>query len=173
MSENAQLEQIQLDFVPNEDRLLLKLRAGNQLYRAWLTRRFVRLLIPMLMGIRPDTGERFADTPALPPEEDAQLEPSSQPPLEQATPGHDTPLEYPLGETPILAVELSYLPSTAERPQAQLAIKPARGQGILLPYQPTINHMLLKLLRRTLQVTDWEQPLNWETLAAPSDRRLQ
>lgn len=88
------LDQIQLNFVPNEDRLLLKLRGGDKLYRAWVTRRYLKRLI----------------------------------------------------------------------------LKPARGQGIVLPYTPEVNHMLLKLIYQVLPSTQWALE---EEILSPMHQALQ
>ena len=162
------LDQIQVDFVPNEDRLLLKLRAGRQLYRAWLTRRFLTLWVPILQGVHPQTGERFADAPALPLEQADAIEPQPDTPLEQQA----EPFEYPLGEAPILAVEISYNAPT-EDSAATMVIKPANGQGIVLPYQATLNHTLLKLLQSASDRAQWDLNALFSGEQAAPSARLQ
>jgi hypothetical protein len=52
MSETPQqnLQQINITYNPIEDRMLFKLRAGNnQEYRLWFTRRFTRILMKLLL----------------------------------------------------------------------------------------------------------------------------
>ncbi len=151
-----QLDQIQADYVPLEDRILLKLRAGNKLYRAWLTRRYLSLLLPVLQGVHPQTQERFAPPPAMEPELDERFAPQKEAPLE--TLAEQAILEYPLGEAPILLTEVSFQAGEGETP-GQLVLKPQQGQGIVLPFTPEMNHLLLKLLLQTLENTDWTQPL--------------
>ncbi|HID00252.1 MAG TPA: hypothetical protein EYP05_02775 [Piscirickettsiaceae bacterium] len=152
-----QLEQIQTDYIPVEDRILLKLRSGNQLYRLWLTRRYVGLLLPVLQGVHPQTGERFSDPPAVDPQLDEQFTPQKEAPLEQQA--ETVRLEYPLGEEPVLLTEISFQAPSSQHAQGQLVLKPQRGEGIVLPFSPTMNHLLLKLLLQTLKNTDWLQPL--------------
>ena len=151
-----QLDQIQADYVPLEDRILLKLRAGNKLYRAWLTRRYLSLLLPVLQGVHPQTQERFAPPPAMAPEVDERFTPQKEAPLEQQA--EQGMLEYPLGETPILLTEVSFQAGKSDQP-GQLVLKPQQGQGIVLPFTSEMNHLLLKLLLQTLESTDWLQPL--------------
>ena len=165
---NQTLDQIQVDFVPNEDRLLLKLRAGHSLYRAWLTRRFLKLWVPILQGVHPQTGERFAEAPALPPEQADAIAPQKEAPLEERAETFD----HPLGETPILAVEISYN-APQEDAAASMVIKPAQGPGIVLPYQPALNLSLLKLLRQSARQADWELDALFHETAAPASGRLQ
>lgn len=162
------LDQIQIDFVPNEDRLLLKLRAGNQLYRAWLTRRFVKVWVPILQGVHPQTGERFADAPALPLEQADAIQPVKDTPLEKQAEAY----EYPLGEAPILAVEITYNAASAEKP-AQMIIKPASGQGIVLPYHSHLNHTLLKLLQTASDKAQWDLNALFHAEAEIPSGRLQ
>ncbi len=151
-----QLDQIQADYVPLEDRMLLKLRAGNKLYRAWLTRRYLGLLLPVLQGVHPATGERFAEPPAVDPELDERFTPQKEPPLEKRA--ETETLEYPLGEAPIVLTEVSFQTGQGDQP-GHLMLKPAQGQGIVLPFTPQMNHLLLKLLLKALEHTDWLQPL--------------
>ena len=157
------LDQIQLNFVPNEDRLLLKLRGGDKLYRAWVTRRYLKLLLPVLQGVHPTTGERFAEPPAVEAALDQQLTPEKQPPLEQSA--DSSPLVYPLGKAPILLTEAQY-----DTPGKRLILKPARGQGIVLPYTPEVNHMLLKLIYQVLPSTQWALE---EEILSPMPQALQ
>ena len=52
----AQIQQIQIKFVAIEDRLLLRVSGGGDLeFHFWLTRRFVKLIAPVLKTMMTDT----------------------------------------------------------------------------------------------------------------------
>lgn len=144
------LEQIQLDYVPTEDRLLLKLKTGETLYRAWVTRRYLKLLLPVLQGLHPATGERFTPAPALSFEEDAHMPVEKEPPLEKTI--SEQPGSMANVAAPMLLTEVQF---NAEQEQLALVAKQNNKQ-INLPYAPTINHALLKVIHQVLPQTAWD-----------------
>ncbi len=82
------IQQLQASFNPVEDRLLLKLHTGNQKLQAWITRRYLTLLIPTLQGIHPVTGNALFSH-----KKQALVEMSQQSPLEKHQ--LDTPYKDP------------------------------------------------------------------------------
>ena len=150
------LDEMQADYVAAEDRILLKLRAEKTLWRVWLTRRFTRLLLPFLHGIHPETGEAFSPLPALPLEQADRINTQPDTPLERKY--ADTILETPLGDAPILLVELTYRPPGPGQSHGQMVLKPAQGEGIVLPFAPALNHALIKLIGAAVERADWNLP---------------
>ncbi|MDX1796981.1 MAG: hypothetical protein R3219_09665, partial [Hydrogenovibrio sp.] len=53
-----QIKQIQANYHPVEDRILFKIHTDNQqIFQAWITRRYLKLLMPVLQGQHPETGK--------------------------------------------------------------------------------------------------------------------
>lgn len=163
------INQIQASYNPIEDRLLLNIKTFNeQVYVAWITRRFLKLLLPALHGKHPITGATLFDdaTPGL----------HQEKPQESAIKGNfnnDYKLantqDYPLGEVPILLTKITFKALNTE--QAELCLESESNQSIQLPFNPELLSALLSILERAIKAIDWNLELN-PLLEMPSQRRL-
>lgn len=146
-----QIKQIQAHYLPVEDRILLKIHTDEkQAFHAWLTRRYLKLLLPALQGQHPQTGETIFNAD------------SSLNSVEQASnsPQFDQPYnapegaEFPLGEAPILLSKMTFKGFDTDFPQ--LILEPEEGSGIALSYQPEFVKALLTLIQQAMENADWQ-----------------
>lgn len=149
---SAAIQQIQATFSPTEDRILLKLHTGEHSLQAWLTRRYVKLLIPALHGQHPQTGE-----PLFSPSKQALVAMSSQKIQQEGN--YEAPYEEPetvtkpLGEHPILLVKMTFKDMASDNPQ--IVLEPEAGKGIVLSYRAELMGALLKILQQAMSQAEW------------------
>ncbi|BBN60673.1 hypothetical protein HVMH_2267 [Hydrogenovibrio marinus] len=147
-----QIKQIQAHYLPIEDRILLKIHTDDQqVFHAWLTRRYLKLLLPALQGQHPQTGETLFS-------ENAQTEVVQPVPLDdsQFNQPYEPPevADFPLGETPILLSKITFKGFDTDAPQ--LALEPEEGSGIALSYQPSFVKALLTIIQQSVAKADWQ-----------------
>lgn len=160
------LHQLKLDFIPEQDRLLLRVSTDNRLeMRLWLTRRALRLLWPLLVQM-----VRSAPEVALqsnPQARDALVGMQHEQALRQANfaaPFEETPREMPLGAEPVLVARIQTNKDAAGN--HVLGLLPQQGQGIHLTLDNTLLHSLCKLLQNAVAKSDWDIALELPTLEA-------
>ncbi|MBK5103275.1 MAG: hypothetical protein JJE42_03425 [Burkholderiales bacterium] len=158
------LHQLKLDFIPEQDRLLLRLSTDNQLeMRLWLTRRALRLLWPLLVQMVRSSPE-VAQQPN-PQARDALVGMQHEQALSQANftaPFEETQRAMPLGAEPVLVVRIRT--DKDARGNLVLGLLPQQGQGIHLTLDNTLLHSLCKLLQNAVAKTDWDIVLELPTL---------
>ena len=168
------LHQLKLDFVPEQDRLLLRVSTDNKLeMRLWLTRRALRLLWPRLMQVVRSAPEVAVQS--NPQARDALVGMQRERALRQANfaqPFEEAPRELPLGPEPILVTRIQ----TNKDPSGNLVLGllPQQGQGIHLTLDNNLLHSLCKLLQNAVAKSDWDialelpaQPLQAEDDVKP------
>jgi len=165
-----QINQIQASYNATEDRVLLKIKTLNdQVYLAWVTRRFLALLLPAMHGKHPTTGTSFFDEKTHLVNEAKKEAAQVKGDYESEYIKPDSP-DYPLGESPILLAKITF--KAINTPEAQLILEPETGSGIQLPFNPTLLGALLKIFTQAIQQSDWN--LNNEPiLNMPAEARLQ
>jgi hypothetical protein len=158
------LHQLKLDFVPEQDRLLLRVSTDSQLeVRLWLTRRALRLLWPLLMQM-----VRAAPEVALqsnPEARDALVGMQHEQALGRADFAkayEEMPRAMPLGAEPILVVHIQ-ASKDADGNQV-LGLLPQQGQGIHLTLDNTLLHSLCKLVQNVAATSDWNLSLELPAL---------
>ena len=164
------INQIQASYHPSEDRILLKIKTLNeQVYLAWITRRFMKLLIPVLHGQHPTSGKSLFDEKKSQiqqlDKEKTQL--SGDYESEYKTPENP---DYPLGDAPILLAKITFKDIYSDN--AQLIFEPEKGQGIILPFHADILGPLIKIFSQALYSSDWALDLD-PILEVPKETRLQ
>lgn len=164
------INQIQASYHPLEDRILLKIKTLNeQVYLAWITRRFMKLLIPVLHGQHPTSGKSLFD------EKKSQLQQLDKDKT-QLTGDYESEYkapespDYPLGEAPILLAKITFKDIYSDN--AQLVFEPEKGQGIILPFHADILGPLIKIFSQALHASDWALDLD-PILEVPQETRLQ
>ena len=152
----TQLHQIQLTYVPIEDRALLRLSTDDRCeYRFWITRRYAKLLWPALTRSLESEGTVIT-----------QKEPGAKSAVlafqhEAAIAGSDFKTEFkseklqtPLGDEPILLVRIHS--RRLSNNLTLLAMHPEHGQGLELNLNNPLLHSLTKLLRDAANAGDWQ-----------------
>ncbi|MBL4680478.1 MAG: hypothetical protein JKY88_07115 [Pseudomonadales bacterium] len=148
------IRQMQMLFVPEEDRILFRINStGKQEYRFWITRRYSLLLLEIL--------RKHAD---IDPDVSTQINPEAKEAIknfksEQAIQGADFKQkfnedaeEFPLGESIPLAFKLNYKINGDE---LHLGIHPKEGNGIDIVIGSELNPTLMQLLIHAGKKGDW------------------
>jgi hypothetical protein len=157
------LEQIRIDFVPEHDRLLMRLASGDRSeILLWLTRRCVRLLWPLLVKMTQSTP-RIAQQP-LPEARQALLGLQREQALSQANfsrPYEEVERARPLGAEPLVVARLNT--GRNEQGKHVLVLLPHQGQGVTLALDDTLLHGLCKLLQDVVAKAEWDMVLGLPT----------
>lgn len=163
---NAPVNQLHISFAPAQDRLLLRVATANQReLRLWMTRRFIKVLWPLLL-------ESVQADPAVA----GQVDPYARKEVlsfqhHQAV--HDTeftteyrapPQTRPLTQTPLL---LTRARCSAEGPNlTRLELITARDRSFQLTLDRTTIHSLCRLIADCAAKAEWDLDLS---MAAPDD----
>ena len=147
------ISQLQMRYVPEEDRILLRVNTDSeQGFRFWLTRRFSGLLMQALDAHRasdPDIASQVTEEGRQAVEEIKQQAADSKGNFSQ---DFKPSADFPLGESPVLAHKLTY---RVEEGNLKLAIEPRSGQGIRLVLNPQLNFNVTRLLRSASDTAAW------------------
>lgn len=152
------INQIQASYHPTEDRILLNIKTLNeQVYLAWITRRFMKIFIPVLHGQHPTSGQTLFDEKKA---QLAQIEKQRTQLLGDFESEYQKPENpnYPLGESPILLAKITFKDIYSD--QAQLILEPEKGQGIILPYHADLLGPLIKIFAQALSSAEWALDLD-------------
>jgi hypothetical protein len=161
------IHQMQIVFVPEQDRLLFRLRTtdGSEM-KLWLTRRYVKLLWNVMKQM---LGKLHSGKDADGRTSEAQLSFQHEQALAKmnfATPYQEAPHAYrPLGEEPVLVANIQVKPGL-ENTQ-MLCMHPVRGSGIEIAMDSFWLHSLCKLLVGAVKSADWDLNLRIGDYGAP------
>jgi hypothetical protein len=125
------LHQIHVDYVPAEDRALLKFNTmDRQELRFWLTRRFAKSFWDSLQQLLADTGRaRAQPDPALR-KAMVGFEQEEAAPAERFGKAFaDAPAGFPLGEEPVLLTRFTYKPAGKSAGRTAAAGRPSDRAG--------------------------------------------
>ena len=151
----SHIDQIQISYVPDEDRLLLRLSTqAQEEFRLWLTRRLVKLL-------RPALDQSLAAQPRIQTQASAEarqelLRFEHEKVLRAAdfhTPYRATEKQLPLGPQPLVVTRISL--RRQDDGGVALLLTPSQGQGVDLALTPALLHSLVALLDSALAQSDW------------------
>jgi hypothetical protein len=151
------LHQLKIDFEAEQDRLLMLVSTSDQVeVRLWLTRRFVKLLWPLLVKLAEEVSPRIR----------TQVNPEARKALlglehEQAVSRADFAKPYeaqsratPLGESPLLLARVQT--GHNRKGQPVVALHPAEGQGVTLTFDSVLLHSVCRLLQAAVKKSDWD-----------------
>lgn len=150
-----QIHQFNMQFNPEHDRLIFRLNTtDHEEFRFSLTRRFVKLLWPVLIQLlekeyKQREPERSHLANVLLPYEHQEVVSKA----DFSKPYEEKDRVYPLGEEPIL---LSRIQIKHTHQGDILCLLPTNGQGIELGAQPQFIHTFCKLLRDVVSKADWD-----------------
>jgi len=152
----SQLRQMQLQYQPIQDRLVLRISTeDHQEFAFWLTRRLLQMLWPALVKglashtdvvLQHDPGGREA-VMAFKHEAAAATADFGKPYQE------DPAAKRPLGERPLLVARADVRRADAGR--LILGLRPAEGRGVELALTDELLHNLCRLLSDGVQQTGW------------------
>jgi hypothetical protein len=172
------LRQLKLDFVPEQDRLLMRIATSEgQEVLLWLTRRCVRLIWPMM--IKMVESNPRVQLPGASAEARAALlgleHERAMRAADFSKPYEERSLARPLGEEPMLVTRVQ---SRREENGAHvLTLLPGSGQGIHLTLDEGLLHSCCRLLQNAVAKADWGFKLEFpagplETAKAEGARTL-
>jgi hypothetical protein len=169
----VKLHQLKVDYNAEQDRLLMLIAASEAVeLRMWLTRRFVKLLWPLLVKLAEEASPRIR-TQASPEARKALLGIEHQQAVQKA----DFSKAYegksrnmPLGEEPLL---LGRIQTGHDRKgQPVLAMHPAEGQGVTLTLDSVLLHSVCRLLQAAVKKSGWDMELKLPGAeAVPAEER--
>ncbi len=146
MSNN--LNQMNISYLPNEDRLLLKVSsANNSEYRLWLTRRFTILLLKVL----DDQMQKQGGASEISKKKETLQSLKKGAFDKQYQPTKDSSL--PLGEIGVLAFKINV--STAKNGQLNIQILPEEGEGVMFTLNDSMLYMFHSLLIQGISISAW------------------
>jgi hypothetical protein len=155
----GQLKQLNLKYQPGEDRACLRISTGDQAeYRFWLTRRFVRVLWPVLIQLL-EADSRVQSQPRT----DARktvLSFQHEHALQSAdfkTGYQENAATFPLGSEPVLLTSIRARRNQGGTPVLGLSGEGNRGVELALSDQ--LLHSLCKLLADTAEKAEWQLDL--------------
>ena len=160
------LQQLNIQYLPVEDRLKLRIRFGDDSEVAlWLTRRFAKLLLATLDRIT--QGETKTPSSAVSSEAQKAIAEFQR---EAATRGNDYETAYqegsshPLGEEALLAIKLEYAP--LKNGMIRLGLGTQTGKMLNINLDQKTIHTLSSLVLMGTQKAEWD-------LGDPADTPLE
>jgi hypothetical protein len=163
------LHQLKIDYDAEQDRLLMMVATSEGVeLRLALTRRFVKLLWPLMVKLAEEASPRIR-TQANPEARKALLGLEHEHAVSKADfskPYDAGPSERPLGEAPLL---LARIQTGHDRDgQPVVALHPASGQGVTLSFDSVLLHSVCRLLQAAVKKSDWDMELKLPSLAPPA-----
>ena len=154
------LHQLKVDYDAEQDRLLMLVATNEGVeLRLSLTRRFVKLLWPLLVKLAEEASPRIR-TQANPEARKALLGIEHQQAVQKADFSkayEPKPRSMPLGEEPLL---LGRIQTGHDRKgQPVVALHPAEGQGVTLTLDSVLLHSVCRLLQSAVKKSDWDMEL--------------
>ncbi len=154
------LQQLKIDYVAEQDRLLMLISASESVeVRMWLSRRFVKLLWPLLVKLAEEASPRIRTQPS-PEARKALLGIEHEQAVQKADfskPYEESTRSMPLGEAPLLLARIQTGHDANGHPV--LAVHPAEGQGVTLTLDPVLLHSVCRLLQAAVKKSDWDMEL--------------
>ena len=162
------LHQLKVDYNAEEDRLLMLIATADGVeLRMWLTRRFVKLLWPLLVKLAEEASPRIR-TQANPEARKALLGIEHQQAVQKADFSkayEPKPRSMPLGAAPLL---LGRIQTGHDRKgQPVVALHPAEGQGVTLTLDAVLLHSVCRLLQAAVKKSGWDMELKLPGAEAP------
>lgn len=147
------IRQLQIAHDTLQDRLLLRIATqGDDEFRVWLTRRFVRDLWPYLAKGTDKLAAPPASVPAAAPAAKGIVEGSFAVPFKEDT------ATYPLGLTPLLPSEIKV--DTLADGTIQLTFREGRERRFVLPLGTDLIDVLCAMLRAAVAQAEWSLALD-------------
>ena len=154
------LHQLKVDYDAEQDRLLMLVATSEGVeLRLALTRRFVKLLWPLLVKLAEEASPRIR-TQANPEARKALLGLEHEHAVSKADfskPYDAAGSERPLGEAPLLLARIQTGHDRTGQPV--VALHPAEGQGITLTFDSVLLHSVCRLLQSAVKKSDWDMEL--------------
>ena len=148
------ISQLQMLYVPEEDRILFRINtAERQQFRFWLTRRYSALLLQVLKRhLEGDPDISMQETPEAREAVESFKREKAMASANFKEQFDEDANELPLGESIPIAFKLTY---KLEEGNLNIGIQPKQGQGINLAIDRDINMSLTNLLMGAAKKGEW------------------
>ena len=124
-------------------------------FQFWLTRRFVKLLWPLLLNmLARDNLVLLQESEAAKKEVMSFLQEEAAQNMDFSKSFEDNFADMPLGDKPVLLAKAGA--KTNDAGAQILSLHPESGQGIDLALNQQLLHSICKLLQDTVSKTDWD-----------------
>ncbi len=157
------LHQIQIRYVPQEDRILLRIKTTDRSeFRFWLTRRYVKLLWPIVVKML--EADQRVQLQANAEAKNAVLSFQHEKAIKESdfsTKYNEDADNLPLGESPVVLARIQL--KKPKQSDNLLCMHPERGKGIELAMNETLLHSFSKLLTDAVRVSEWDIELKLPT----------
>ena len=154
------LHQLKVEYDAEQDRLVMLVATSESVeLRLALTRRFVKLLWPLLVKLAEEASPRIR-TQANPEARKALLGLEHEHAVSKADfskPYDASSHATPLGEKPVLLARIQT--GHDRNGQPVVALHPAQGQGVTLSFDSVLLHSLCRLLQSAVKKSDWDMEL--------------
>jgi hypothetical protein len=162
------LHQLKVDYDAEQDRLVMLVATSESVeLRLALTRRFVKLLWPLLVKLAEEASPKIR-TQANPEARKALLGLEHENAVSKAdfTKPYDAgESARPLGDAPLLLVRIQT--GHDRNGQPIVALHPAEGQGVTLSLDSVLLHSVCRLLQAAVKKSDWDMELKLPGTDAP------
>jgi hypothetical protein len=162
------LHQLKIEFVPEHDRLMMRISTDNGAEVAlWLTRRCVKWLWPLFFYNATATTEIVVQP--NPEARRALLGFQHEKAVRQADfskPYEEAARERPLGTNPLLVTRIQ--PRRDQQGRHVLGLLPTVGQGVHLTLDDNLLHGMVKLIQNAVARAEWDLPLQLPSGMAPA-----
>ncbi len=162
------LQQLKVDYEAEQDRLLMLVATSEGVeLRLALTRRFVKLLWPLLVKLAEDASPRIRTQPN-PEARKALLGLEHEYAVSKADfskPYDASGSATPLGEAPLLLARIQTGHDRSGQPV--VALHPSQGQGITLTFDSVLLHSVCRLLQAAVKKSDWDMELKLPGIDEP------
>ena len=152
----SRLHQIQIRYAPQEDRILLRIKTADRLeFRFWLTRRYVKLLWPMMLKML--SNDQRVRLQADAESRRAVLAFQHEKAVSQSdfsTAFKEDAETLPLGESPVLLAKIQL--KQQKSGGNVLCMHPRSGKGVELAMDETLLHSFSKLLAEAVSTSGWD-----------------
>src|SRR5258708_7252359 len=154
------LHQLKVEYDAEQDRLIMLVATSEAMeLRLAMTRRFVKLLWPLLVKLAEEASPRIR-TQANPEARKALLGLEHEHAVSKADfskPYDAGESELPLGETPLLLARIQT--GHDRNGQPVVALHPAQGQGLTLSFDSVLLHSGCRLLQAAVKKRDGDMEL--------------
>ena len=163
------ISNVQATYEPLEDRILLNITTQDHaVYSAWITRRYLKLLLPALQGNHPRTLKPLLSEEALGFLHSTEIEVDPHSPIFEPYQETDE-TRFPLGETPVLLTKIGFKSLNSDKPLMEM--NPEVGSGFEIPFEASVLKLLTNILQQALPRASWDLEMD-ATLNLPEPARL-
>ncbi len=154
------LHQLKVEYDAEQDRLVMLVATSEAMeLRLALTRRFVKLLWPLLVKLAEEASPRIRSQ-ANPEARKALLGLEHETAVQKADfskPYDAGESARPLGDSPLLLARIQT--GHDRNGQPIVALHPSEGQGVTLSFDSVLLHSVCRLLQAAVKSSDWDMEL--------------